>query len=59
MQRLESVMFGPYSGYLIADFFRTGHAALNLAPLLTSKITEILELNYNIFFSKSVASRFQ
>ena len=45
MQRLETVMLGPYAGHLliIADIFQTAHGSVNFAPVLTFSLDENLE----------------
>ena len=42
MQRLETVMMGPYGGHLliIADIFQTGHGSVNFPPVLTFSLNE-------------------
>ena len=44
MQRLETVMLGPYGGHLliIADIFQTGHRSVNFPPVLTFSLNENL-----------------
>ena len=44
MQRLETVMLGPYGGHLliIADIFQTGHGSVNFPPVLNFSLNENL-----------------
>ena len=44
MQRLETVMLGPYGDHLLinADIFQTGHGSVNFPPVLTFSLNENL-----------------
>ena len=58
MQRLETVMLGPYEAYrlIIADIFQTGHGSVSFAPKDTFSLKGNL-CNWILNYIKSFAKR--